>query len=165
LAHPLAQALVLAAALVSSGSSPTPARLLIGRAAYDGAVDGEWKGWTCVRQALLDPGHATQAFRRGARQLVTLERKYPEAGPQAAFTVVAAVDFNVPRGHQLSEQGYCEVKGQAATPLVFAVVKSARVADEYHPSVRAAWRIDPEGERIVALAPATVRCGNAAFGF
>jgi hypothetical protein len=164
MAHPLA--LVLAAALASAATfSSTSPRALLGHAAYGGAVDGEWNGWTNVRQALLEKGYATQAFRRGGRHLVTLERRYPEAGPQGALTVVAAIEFPVPRGHELSEQGYCEVKGESATPLLFAVVRSARAREEYHPSVRAAWRIDLEGERIVPVDPKTVRCGNAAFGF
>lgn len=164
MAHPLA--MVIAAALASAAASgPTPARLLLGRAGYDGEAAGEWKGWTNARQALLGERHATQAFRSGTRHLVTLERRYSEAGPRGAFTVVAAVDFPVPERFELSEQGLCEVLGEAATPLVFAVVKSARPADEYHPAVRAAWRIDLEAERIVALDPKTVRCGNAAFGF
>jgi hypothetical protein len=162
MANPLA--LVLAAAL-AAGSGATAPRLLIGHAAYGGAVDGEWKGWTSVRQALLEKGYATQAFRSGGRYLVTLERRYTEAGPQGALTVVAAIDFPVPKGHELSEQGYCEVKGQATTPLVFAVVKSARAGEEYHPAVRAAWHVELESERIVPLDPKTVRCGNAAFGF
>lgn len=162
MAHPLA--LVLAFALASAPGL-TPPRLLLGRAAYGGAVEGEWNGWTSASQVLLGKKHATQAFRAGSRRLVTLERRLPEAGPNGAFTVVAAVEFAVPRGHELSEQGYCEVKGQAATPLVFAVVKSAKATEEYHPAARAAWRMDLETDRIVPLDPKTVRCGNAAFGF
>lgn len=164
MANPLAIA-VVAALASAAGAAPTPPRLLIGHAGHGGAVDEEWKGWTAVRQALLGERHSTQAFRRGGRHLVTLERRLPEAGPQGAFTVVAAVDFPVPKQHELSEQGYCEVKGQAATPLVFAVVRRAKATAEYHPSVRAAWRMDLEADRIVPLDPKSVRCGNAAFGF
>lgn len=162
MAHSLA--LVLAAVL-AAGAGPKPERLFVGRAGYAGEVDGDWNGWTNVRQVLLGESHSMQAFRRGARWLVTLERRLPEAGPRGAFTVVAAVEFAVPRGHELSEQGYCEVKGQAATPLLFAVVKSAKATEEYHPAARAAWRMDLETDRIVPLDPKTVRCGNAAFGF
>lgn len=165
MAHPFAVGLALSAALAAAAArGPTPARALVGNAGYAGSVDGEWKGWTNTRQAVLDRGQVTQVFRSGARLLVTLERRYPEAGAQGAYTVVAAVDFPVPKGHELSEQGTCEVKGEAATPLVFAVVKSARPTAEYHPSVRAAWRIDQVAERFVPLDPKTVRCGNAAFG-
>jgi hypothetical protein len=154
-------ALAAAAALASTPAQPTQSTLLVGRTAYDGSLDGTWNGWTNTAQHLLEDGHVIQVFQSGTRQLVTLERGAPGGG--RVRTVVAAVGFEVPKAHQLSELGYCEVKGKV-TPLAFAVVPDAGKDDEYHPRPRAAWLLDVQSERIVALDPATVRCGNAAIG-
>jgi hypothetical protein len=112
---------------------------------------------------LLDERHVRQVFRSGSRYLVTVERQDPTAGAKGPRTVVAAIEFPVPKGYVLSEPGYCEVKGEV-TPLAFAVVADAGEHDEYHPSAQAAWVVDLAATRIVALDPKTVRCGHAGYG-
>ncbi|HSM91418.1 MAG TPA: hypothetical protein VLT47_00950 [Anaeromyxobacteraceae bacterium] len=143
-------------------SGPTTAARLIGNAAFVGDSGSPWMGWVNTRQVQLDT-HAMQAFRSGDRALVTLERRLEGTSARSALTVVAAVEFKIPKGHELSEQGLCEWDGRA-TPLVFAVVATAKPGAEYHPRVRAAWLLDLARDRIEPLPAAAVRCGNAAYG-